>query len=679
MTESLRRLGLQPWLQASLASVLAFIVYLRTLAPTVMWYDMGEFATGAYVLGIAHNTGYPLLMLVGKLFTLLPVGDVAYRVNLMSATFGALTVLGIYLIVFQLTRSRPAASVAALTIAFTSTLWSNATWATSYDLNAFLTVLILYLLLRWRESRKPYLLYASALAFGLSLGNHRMILTVAPAMAYLIWYDHRSGKAPVGRRQLLTLIVFFFAGFSVNLYLPLRAAQQPPVNWGDPSDLERFLTMVVTGYARSFINPFKSPDGLSSILRVLTVFPIYEFTAAGLLLSALGAFELGRRSRSLLIATGLVVVFAAVMVSIYGIHNIFNYFQPIYLMFAIWLGAGVSLLLRAVGPRLSASTRLPFKSLTEGRRVLLATLLLLSLPLILFTRNFHRLDRSKDRNAADFAAYVLSSAEAGAVVLADFWSWAPLLYAQVVGGMGTQVEVSPALSDPGVDQEALLDSLLDAGIPVYVTVSVENSPRLQISANLLQLHAPYVIHYYPTHLVPLPEYKDLLVPMGAVYKASAENPDLTVKSVPGNDRLEASFGGKLDLLGFHIDKDTLRPGESFRATYYWSLNTETELDFWVDIQFTDEQGQVSAVGGLPIWLHSHWLGGGSLPTSDWAAGEIMRESYDGLVPVAVRPGIYYIRAFLYEDSARDKPVTLTNASASDEGALLGIIRVERRQ
>ena len=177
---------LNPWLQAAAGAALALAVYVRTLAPSVMWYDMGEFATAAYVLGIAHNTGYPLLMLLGKLFTYLPVGDIAYRVNLMSAVFAALTVLLSYIIVFELTARRGAALVAALTLAFTSTLWSNATWATSYDLNAFLTLLILWLILRWRRTRRltslsanvassqeaskqstQRYLYAAALVFGL--------------------------------------------------------------------------------------------------------------------------------------------------------------------------------------------------------------------------------------------------------------------------------------------------------------------------------------------------------------------------------------------------------------------------------------------------------------------------------------------------------------------------------
>ncbi len=92
---------------AALAGLVAFAVYLRTLAPTVMWYDMGELTTTSYVLGIAHNTGYPLYILLGKLFTFLPFGDVAYRVNLMSAVFAALTVSLVFLIIHDLTKSMP--------------------------------------------------------------------------------------------------------------------------------------------------------------------------------------------------------------------------------------------------------------------------------------------------------------------------------------------------------------------------------------------------------------------------------------------------------------------------------------------------------------------------------------------------------------------------------------------
>ena len=92
----------------ALAAGLAFGLYWFTLAPTVMWYDMGEFAVGSGVLGIGHNSGYPLYMILGKLFTLLPIGDVAYRVNLMSAVWAeAYTLNPVYPVVLE---KRPSAA-----------------------------------------------------------------------------------------------------------------------------------------------------------------------------------------------------------------------------------------------------------------------------------------------------------------------------------------------------------------------------------------------------------------------------------------------------------------------------------------------------------------------------------------------------------------------------------------
>jgi len=665
---------LRPGVQAALAAALALAVYLRTLAPTVMWYDMGEFATASYVLGVAHNTGYPLLLLLGKLFTFLPVGDVAYRVNLMSAVFGALTVLCTYLLVFDLTGRRSPAAVAALALAFSSTLWSNATWATSYDLNAFLTAWLLLLAVRWLRQSKTGYLRAAALILGLGLGNHRLILVVAPALAYLLWAAHRRGTLTVGWRGFGQMAALFALGFAVNLYLPLRAAQSPPVNWGDPSTLDRFLTMLTTGYARAFVNPLGSLGQLEFLARVLTAFPAYEFTAAGLILAGVGAWALRRTHQQFLIASLLVVVFDMLVISVYGVHNIFNYFQPIYLILAVWLGAGAARILDAAGAGLSSLTGLNL--LTAARRTALTTALLLTLPLFLLSRSFNRLDRGGHRDARDFAAYMLAQAEPGSVVLADFWSWAPMRYLQVVEGRGLQAEVSNALSVPGLDQEALLDELQRAGLTTYLAIGTADSPRLRIGSHRLQLLAPNVIHYYPTWQVPLPRFKDLLVPRGAVLRALSGPADLAVPEVPQADRLSYRFAGPLELAGFHLDQLRLRNGEPFTASYYWRLSEATVVDYWVDLLFTDAEGNVATREGLPIWLHSHWLGGGALPTSEWAAGSLMREQYDGLVPRSVAPGTYYLRAFLYEDDQRAAPAILLGTERPDLGALLAVVEVE---
>src|SRR5690349_21007066 len=87
MLQVLRRLPVQQFVLFAIC----LIVLLRTVAPTVYAYDSAEFPIGAATLGIIHAPGYPLYLLITHLFTLLPVGDVAYRVNLFSVVCLALT------------------------------------------------------------------------------------------------------------------------------------------------------------------------------------------------------------------------------------------------------------------------------------------------------------------------------------------------------------------------------------------------------------------------------------------------------------------------------------------------------------------------------------------------------------------------------------------------------------
>ena len=85
------------------AGLLAFLVYLRTLAPSIPSEDGAELIAAAYSLGIAHPPGYPLWCLLGRAFVaLVPFGEVAWRLNLMSAVFAGLTVSSVYAIAYTL-------------------------------------------------------------------------------------------------------------------------------------------------------------------------------------------------------------------------------------------------------------------------------------------------------------------------------------------------------------------------------------------------------------------------------------------------------------------------------------------------------------------------------------------------------------------------------------------------
>ena len=200
---------------AGIVFVITFGLYLRTLAPAVGEADTFEFQVGIARLGIAHGSGYPLLMLVGRLFTLLPVGGtLAFRANLTSAFFGALAAVGVERLCRRLGASPMVGLLAGLTFGLSSTLWSRATSVEAYTLNAFFVCVILEICLsllsrdddvsasipptgeqlkckgRGGFARRLYWLCA---VFGLSLTNHLTTLLLAPAcLAAVLGWAQRA-------------------------------------------------------------------------------------------------------------------------------------------------------------------------------------------------------------------------------------------------------------------------------------------------------------------------------------------------------------------------------------------------------------------------------------------------------------------------------------------------------
>lgn len=128
-----------------------FFVYLTTLAPTVAGNDAGRFQIAAPLLGTGHPTGYPTFILLGKLFTHLPFGDVAYRMNLMSAFFGAVAAALFFLVAREIGAQMLPAAGGAFIMAFSATLWSQANVAEVYTLHAAFLLGVLWLMLLWRR------------------------------------------------------------------------------------------------------------------------------------------------------------------------------------------------------------------------------------------------------------------------------------------------------------------------------------------------------------------------------------------------------------------------------------------------------------------------------------------------------------------------------------------------
>jgi hypothetical protein len=650
---------------AALAGLLAFVVYLRTLAPSVMWYDMGELTTASYVLGIAHNTGYPLYILLGKLFTFIPVGDVAYRVNLMSAVFAALTVSVVFVIIHDLTKSALASFFGALTLAFSSTLWSTATWAESYSLNAFFTASVTLLLLRWRENGRAWQLYVASLLFGLSLGNHRLILLLVPGILLFLW----AGRHSLNIGRCLRCGGLLVLGASVYLYLPLRGAQEPPLNWAQPANLHTYLSMFLTGSSRSEYWNFAFFDHFD----VLSTFPLAEFTAFGIALAALGLAYVWRRQRLFAVYGLSLSALVGFVALTYNIHNIYNYFIPAYVMLALWIGCSTKALfsfalhlLDVRRPQWAESGQYLFSPVMA--------LLLLLLPLSLFARNLPRLDRSDDYSARDFAQTTLTNVKPHATIITDSWAASPLWYVQLVEGYRKDVLVSPLISFPGEDVNAFIADQFADGRPVYVAEGLRGNLEEIRSDYCVQPVLLNSIETMITNVLPKPEYKDDLVPKGSLYRVLEEKPAITVDAVPEDARVSIPFGETLTLVGFRAEPQPGVRGDVVRLDYYWRLSARTDQEMRATVFFTDENGLLDSRRGFPLWWQGWRLGGGVMSTSEWAPGQVIREEYFVLVPRNVDAGTYNVRLKVQEaplDAMSDPPV-----GSAHDAHVVGSVTVE---
>ena len=199
-------------------------------------------------MGISHPAGFPTYNLLVKTFTFLPLGSIAFKVNLFSLVFACLTLVFLYLstnlfleILFGPGKSRTIAGLfPALLLAFSQPFWYHALVAEVYTLHSFFTCLIIYLLLQWKMKEDVRFLYASAFLYGLSAGNHATVVFYLPAIVLLFFAWERMEHF----KNLLVSSLIFLIGFSVYLYLPIRSFAEPTIDWGNPETFQGFLYQV---------------------------------------------------------------------------------------------------------------------------------------------------------------------------------------------------------------------------------------------------------------------------------------------------------------------------------------------------------------------------------------------------------------------------------------------------
>ncbi|MBE7557700.1 DUF2723 domain-containing protein [bacterium] len=224
--------------EAWLAGAIAALVTLPRVMTSVPWGDSAEFISAAHVLGIPHPSGYPLYTMIAHLFTYLPFGSVAFRVNLVSAvSWIAACGLATHLVRRPLEvmglRVAWTPLAAGTLLALSPTLSSQAWIAEVYTLYALLLLLLAWAALRWVEQPTAARAFVLGLLTTLAVGHHAMAALAVPSLFWLVAAGRR--RLDFTLSVLAALVLGLLVGLLPIVYLYVRGRAEPLVSWGDLS------------------------------------------------------------------------------------------------------------------------------------------------------------------------------------------------------------------------------------------------------------------------------------------------------------------------------------------------------------------------------------------------------------------------------------------------------------
>ncbi len=454
---------------AAFTALMVFIIYMFTIAPTIIQIDSGELTAVQALLGIAHPTGYPLFTIIGFLFSKIPSPfSTALQLNILAAVWCSLgTGLFVYTSKFcldNLDRFRgikknstkdstgkktvrkkgkekisktdkplilpeslkyTASAGGGILLGLSRTFWFQSTSVEVYSLHIFLISLIIFILLKayvYEEERKifslknPWIILAVMLALGFS--NHMTTLLILPGVAFLYFSKEKSNVSSLKQLGIM-LLVFFGLLLIFYSYLPVRASMNPRINWGNPVDLERIMRHISGKQYQVWL--FSSTEAAKKQLTYFVNNLTSEYTFT-LILSLIGVFTAFIKARKLAWFLLVTFVFTVAYSINYDINDIDSYFLLAYIMLAYFAVFGIIKIYEII-PQIKYKT-----AAAAGLIILFAA--------GEFFLNYREVNQSDTYCFEDYTKAAISSTDKNSVVFSYLWDYlvSPSYYYQYVEG-----------------------------------------------------------------------------------------------------------------------------------------------------------------------------------------------------------------------------------------------------
>ena len=428
-----------------ITTLFVFIVYMFTLAPSVVQIDSGELSAVQATLGIAHPTGYPLFTMLGYLFSLLPLPFTKIlQLNILAAIYCSAAVgVFTYTIKFCLDnlsvfkKSGPvqkesskkdkkkqkiepadkqaeipdnlkilSAVFGGLILAFSRTFWFQSTSVEVYSLHLFLlTLIILFLFKAYvssfdKDKLTNWLMFAVFLALGFT--NHLTTLMILSGTAYLYFSRYKFNSESF--KKLLIMILFFIPVLIlVYSYLPIRASQNPILNWGNPIDWERIYRHITGRQYQVWL--FTSFDSAGKQFNHFFNILPFEFYV-GIVLALIGLFVSIAKGKKLFLFIFITFAFTVLYSINYDIYDIDSYFLLAFVMLSFFAAFGVLKILE-------------MKSLQKN----IAIIIVIVTIVIQFYFNFIKVNQSGVYTFEDYTKSVLNSVPEKSIIFSYQWDY----------------------------------------------------------------------------------------------------------------------------------------------------------------------------------------------------------------------------------------------------------------
>ncbi len=468
-----RSIHTYPWVhyidwRSLLAFGLPFALYLLTLAPTIYNLDSAELTTAAATGGIVRATGYPLYLVLGHLWSYVPVGDVGYRMNLFSAFSGALTI-ALAERILRRWQVSVWAIVAALGLLATAPIfWGLSLIAEVYTLHTALMACLILLLLRWAAQPTPWRLAAVAFVAGMSSSHHAATALLVPGC---IWFVGVTAPRQVLKSgTLLSAIAALSLGMSAYLYLPLRYLADSAFNYAgiynangifEPVNLLTLegIWWLVSG--KAFIGQMLAYQGYA-LWEQTTAYATMlwrTFFAIGIGPGIVGiAIVLYRDWR----VGGMFTLFFVANAAFYIDYQVIDketMFLPTYLIWALWVGIGYDWLFTWVWEKTQEQVDMLARHLMIG----LAT----GMVIVATYWNWSLVDLSQDWSTRQRGEIILASIEPDALIF-GWWETVPVIeYLQLVENQRPDIQAINRFLISYDDMLLLIERNIDRQ-PVYI-------------------------------------------------------------------------------------------------------------------------------------------------------------------------------------------------------------------